>query len=206
MTTLAFDMIGPKNKNTSHQPGMLLRRISLIHNKQRPDIAPISNAYQAPERGDATIPDGAWCDYTPASDDSTISVSVSLYYYRGNSVYLGYPYYAYQDQNLQFSYIWQFGNEYVGKDNFLGGGDQAYLTFKFEVPSWGEGKTKRIAFRMTNYDTSGYYRCNISYNYTMNVEGRLLSANRPKMIVEEYASTEPLSTAVIPWDENNVDY
>ena len=204
MAQSLYELNSLPNNNITRTPGVLLRRVSLLHRERRPDIAPISNNYGNPLHGNATIPDGAYCNYTPASDDSLIKLSVSLYCYRGNSTSNGS---GTQNNQLQFNFVWQIGGDFSGRGDYFGGQESAYVTFKTEVPSWGAGQTRKVALRMTNANGNGYYRCNISYNQTSSPSQQgQLNTSHPKMVIEEFSPTEPLSPSIEVWEHDKLDF
>tara|TARA_R110000764_G_scaffold87422_3_gene168285 strand:- start:34031 stop:34630 length:600 start_codon:yes stop_codon:yes gene_type:complete len=194
-----YELNSQPNTNNTRTPGVLLRRVSLLHTEQRPNIASISNNYGNPLHGNATIPDGAYCNYTPVSDDSLIKLSVSLFCYRGNSV-------SSLNSELHFNFVWQIGADFTGRGDYYGSVD-SYITLKTEVPSWGEGQTRKVALRMTNSNGNGYYRTNINYNQTSSPSQRgILNTSRPKMVIEEFSPTEPLSPSIEVWEHDKLDF
>lgn len=200
MTVDFYEHDAKPNKNKTRTPGVLLRRVSLLYNQTRPDIASISNNYGNPLHGNATQPPGTYCNYTPVSDDSLIKIAVSLYVYRGNSV-------SGQNGNLQYNYVFRIGSEFTGRNDYNGGSDNIYTTHRTVVPSWGAGQTRRVAFSMTNNNGSGYYRANISYNQTFTPTGKgPTKSSLPKLVIEEFSPTEPLSPAMMSWNEKDMDF
>lgn len=189
------------------QVGNLLRRISMCMSEQKPRITTISNDYDRPDAPGATIPDGLYLNYTPASDNSIIRVRVGTYLYRGGSA-------AGADGYMQFRYMWQFGEEVYGYEWQQEYDADGYRVFKTEVPSWGKGKQRPVRWRVVNGNTSGYYRVNIyqqtdhntSPSWIKRFDGGDTMSIMPQICVEEYATTEPFETPVILWDANNVDY